>query len=170
MAIFFARAMLSRPFLILQDWPFAISGSPETPPGHNPDRTAANMPHPDRFVVRPEREIHIQRHPVQHAREKQRRGERGAEDGGLLILAKLSRELFAKVGRAPLDLYGRVCIYIYTGRGTWPIPRLGGLVSRFPPIKLHTFVVKFSNSFSNHPSWDQRHTFAISASLALRAR
>lgn len=36
-----------------------------------------------------------------------------------------------------------------------------GIAQRFPPIKLHTFVVNFSNSFSNHPSWDRCtvHTF-----------
>lgn len=33
--------------------------------------------------------------------------------------------------------------------------------TRFPSIKLHTFVVKFSNSFPNHPSWDQRRTFRL---------
>lgn len=51
---------------------------------------------------------------------------------------------------------------LYTPGGTWPISHLAGLPLRFPPIKLYTFVVKFSNSFSNHPSWDQHHTFSIS--------
>lgn len=36
-----------------------------------------------------------------------------------------------------------------------------GIASRFPSIKLYTFVVNFSNSFSNHPSWDQHQTVAV---------